>query len=441
MASIIDRLLNRTKQDTPVIVENADSKGVIADYVGYMSSRERSLKSSFGYSARFDPAKVLKIVRNDPVVRAAIITLVDKVVESGWRLEGVDKRSRNRTLESKLRELRFDQLIRKIVFNMVMYNNAFVEIRPNAENLNLLETEFTRITAQDNGDIIGYYQEARGDSKSRPTWEPDEIAHFKLDDFTTNVWSEPNIEAIYETILIKDAIRVWLRWFFETNQLRPVMSVENVSGIKFKEFISYVKSAEQHVGKPIVVEGNLTVSKLQSFADEGKTVLEVLQWCDNQIRMLLQVPPLAVGITDTSGRSDGAEQRQYLNTRIYNIQRILEDEITFDLFPKMGWGKVNFRFGVLDETVRTRVFETVQMMRNSMFTEEAIIEYLNSQGVVFETDKPLLSQEDIQQMSNKDLGTGNEGMKGNVSTDAAQSRKRQNEGDLSKKNQSVQVKQ
>jgi hypothetical protein len=247
------------------------------------------------------------------------------------------------------------------------------------------------------------------------------------------VWSEFNVEAIYETVLIKDYIRQWFSWLYSSNQFRPVLSVEGSNSQKMKELLSYLKAAESHVRKPIPIEGKLLVTPLQdpSIVEWG---INTMNWCDTQIRMLLQVPDIAVGISDNGGRADGAEQRQYLNTRVFNIHRLLEDDITYDLFPKCGFAKTEFVFGILDETVRTRVFENVQSMRNSMFSEDAILEYMESQGVVFETSEPLMSQEDIMAMSNKALGTGNEGMKGNKSADSAQSRERQNSEDVSDAN-------
>lgn len=422
--------------DDDQLIANADSKGLILDYYQFTTIPQKD--GILGRQARTQPAIALDVIRNDPVVRASVIKLVDKVVESGWRLQPIagNQKSRMRDLEYELKSVRFDRLLRKVVFNLIMYNNAFVEIRKKGESLsdlNLLETQYMRIRTEDNGDVVGYYQEVGKDPSGYPSWSPDEIVHFKLDDFTTNVWSEFNIEAIYETVRIKDYIRQWLSWFFKTNQLRPMIAVQDGSTSSMKEFLAFLKASENHFTKPIPVTGQATVQPLYS-PQTIDYVMQVLAWCDAQIRMLLQVPDIAVGMADNGGRADGAEQREYLNTRVFNIHRLLEDDITYDMFPKIGYTKVEFVFGILDETVRTRVFENVQLMRNSMFTEDAILEYMESQGVIFETSKPMHSQEDIMAMSNKDLGTGNEGMKGNKSADSAQSRKRQNSQDVSKAN-------
>lgn len=425
---------------TDEIVLNADSKGLIQDYS--QITTPPSIDGVMGRAPRTDPKIALNLVRNDPVVRAAVIKIVDKVVESGWRVQAIDgnKKSRKKDLELKLKEVRFDRLIRKVVFNLVMYNNAFIEIRMKGSdlaNLNLLEAEFMRINADDNGDIYGYYQDV-GDLRSGayPKWSEKEVVHFKLDDFTTNLWSEFNVEALYDTILVKDYARQILLFLTQTNQFRPVMAVEDTNSTKMKEFLSFLKTALTRLDLPIPVEGKLTVTSLQDPAIVDY-LLKIIQWTNSEILKLLQMPEIAVGSSDNGGRADGAEQREYLNTRVFTIHRLLEDDITFDLFPKIGYDKVEFIFGILDETVRTRVFENVQLMRNSNFTPDAMLEYMEAQGVIFTSPNPLMTLEEVSKATaagTPDVKTGNEGALGKKSADAAPSRQRQNSQDVSKGN-------
>jgi len=422
------------------IIENADSKGVMQDYYS-LSPTSVEEYGVLGRSPRFDPIKALKVVRNDPVVRAAAITIVDKVIETGWRVDKAGKFSSTST--DRLKKLLFDRVLRKLIYNLVLFNNGFVEVvkkRGEVSDLNVLETSLMRIRAEDNGDVISYYQEL-GKPQGNPKWLPEEVIHFKIDDYTSNVWAESNVEALYETVLIKDYIRQWLTWFFGTNQIRPIINIrDGANDTKVSELLSFMKSSEKNLTKPLIFQGDVEIKLLQSFANEGRSVLDLLNWLDQQILMLMQVPPIAIGMPETSGRSNSVEQFQSLNTRVYSIQRCIEDFITYNLFEQIGFQDSVFEFGVLDEAVRTKVFENVQLMRQAQFSDEAIVEYLESQGVVFETNKILKTPEELSVMSNKDLGTGNEGIKGNISADAAPSRARQNAQELSKANKKVMVK-
>jgi hypothetical protein len=427
------------KQD---IISNANSKGLVIDY---SNQTPTSYGVVVGRQPEFNANTALKIIKNDPTVKAALITLVDKTLESGWKLTGKDTRSFTKDANSKLEDLRFNTVLRQYLFNAFLYNNAFLEIvkksKGEVTDLNVLETTLMQIISEDNGDITGYQQLPVKGIKSSPSWTPDKIVHLKVNSISTNVWAESDFQVLYETVLLKDFIRQWLSWFFGTNQMRPVFNFEQpITKEKAADFVSWMKSCEKDLKKPFITQGKSTAKALYSFAEEGKTIQEVLSWCDSQILMLLQVPPIAVGMADSTGRSNSVEQFSALTTRIKSIQLALSDLFTYDLLPKMGYEKVRFEFTSQDLATSKQIFETVQIMKNSMFTDEAIVEYLQNQGLVFSTTEvfkdPVEEAKKMSEvtmsidsnkagLSNKDVGTGNEGSIGNKSADSAPSRQRQ----------------
>lgn len=425
---------------------NANSKGVMLDFLG-VDPIKKDKFGVLGQSSDFDIDIARKVVLNDPVVKAAIITLVDKVMEAGWRLTPDNKKSNILELEKTLKKTRFNKTLKKILYNLFAYNNSFVEIvmkNGSVSDLNVIETSTVKIVAEDNGDVVSYYQDV-GRLSNNPTWTPEQIVHFKLDDMSTNVWSDLNIKSIYETVLIKDYIRQWLQWFFGTNQRRPIISLKGADKVKVEAFLGYLKSIEKKIKQPIPIQGEFEIKYLNELGADGQNIMNILSWCDEQILILLQTPPISIGKADASGRSNSVEQYAGLNTRVHSIHKNLEDDITFDLFPKINFDKVSFRFGALDMGASDKIFNTVQVMKNSMFSDEAILEFLESQGVVFDVDKvfnkpeDLLPKESGDGLSNKSVGTGNEGMLGNKSADSAPSRQRQGNGQLSKANQSSMV--
>lgn len=432
---------DNVKKNEDKIISNADSKGFILDFLTSNPLRKDTL-GVMGQAASFEPRKALSVIKNDPVVRACLTTIVDKVLETKWIVKGRNKKTRTKELEKKLKTIRFNRLLRKLLFNLVLYNNAFVEVVRKAgsfEDLNILETIFMRIDANPNGDVIGYYQETGG-ADNKPYWYEKDVVHFKLDEITTNTWSDLTIEALYETVLIKDYVRQWITWFFGTNQMKGFYNIKNANGQKVKDFLSYLKAAEKDKSKPIIAEGEVTYQILSSFANEGQSLGDVLSWCDQQIIILLQVPPIAVGLPDSSGRSNSVEQYQALNTRVLAIERILEEHFSYDLFPKVGYDDNDFVFGVLDESVRKGTLEIAKIMKDMMMTDEAITEYLESQGVVFETTKLFKEPEELMGMSNKDVGAGNEASIGNKPHGDAPSREGQKGNSISDANKSKMVK-
>lgn len=370
---------------TEEFVSNANSKIILNDYYSYASNDKLIMTPDF------NPKTALEVIKNDPIVKGAIITKVDKVLEAGWRITGIDKKSRKKDLEQKLRELRFNKLLRKILFSAILYNNSFVEIVKKGgevSDINFLDPDTIDIITERNGDIIRYEQKNVHKANNSPiVWSKDSVWHFKHNDLSSNVWAELDMKAIYDTILIKDKIRQWIYWFFKTNQSKGLFNIKQAGEAQIRNFISYLKASESDPTKPVILEGEIEYQLLRKFSEEGMSLYQMLEWCDTQILSLLQVPPVAVGKMDTSGRSNSVEAYSALATAVYGIQQALEDDITYDLFLKIGFPKCIFQFGVLDYVNEEKIFKIVSLMKQSEFSDEAIIEWMNSQGLIFDTNK------------------------------------------------------
>ena len=91
------------------LVLNADSLGNALDYA---VQSDPSFGLLYGKRPEFDPWRAYKIIKNDPVVKGAIISIIDKFMLSGWRLEGKDSKSSEKEAQDKLKEL-IKSLVRK----------------------------------------------------------------------------------------------------------------------------------------------------------------------------------------------------------------------------------------------------------------------------------------------------------------------------------------
>jgi phage portal protein BeeE len=372
------------------VITNANSQGVILDF--YNNSTNQ-----FGKTADFDLNKALKIIKNDPVVKGAIISLCDKVLETPFQAVGRDGKSKEKEAQQKLEDLRMRALTRKVVFNLLLYGNAFVEIvkkNKKVTDLNVLESNHMEIQAKENGDVTGYIQNVPGE-KGLIKFSKDKVVHIKLTDITTNTWGEVDIQSIYDTVLLKDSVRNWILWFFKTNQSRGFYNIKNASEQKVKTFLSMLKANEKDLTKPVIAQGEVEYQLLRTFADEGKSMNDVLLWANTEILALLQVPPITMGFPDMSGRSNSSEQQKALHTKVYSIQQILEDAYTYELLPAIGFPKVKFTFGALDDSMMKQKMEVVVMMKNAGFTNEAIEEWMKSEGVFFETTDIFNKPEDF----------------------------------------------
>jgi hypothetical protein len=406
-------------------VANANSKQLLTDFYSepFISYSQNSI---IPYPD-FEPTTAFKIIQNDPIVKAALIKKVDKTVESGWRIIAKDGKSRKEELELKLSKLRFNRVLRKILFHAYLYNNAFIEIvkkHGEVTDLNVLDPASIEIVTEKNGDVKGYKQKNITSATDKvPSWTPEQIWHFKVNDVRNNVWAEFDIKSAYETILLKDKVRNWFYWFFATNQMKGVFNIKNASDKSIKDFLSYYKASSDNPNKPLILEGEMEYLLLRKFADDGKSMLDLMEWCDGQILSLFQVPPLAVGKMDQSGRSNASEAFSAMYSAIYSMQELFEEDCTFELFPKMGFDKNFFEFGIIDYVNEERVFKIVGMMKQAQFKDEIIAEWLSGQGLQFAT------MDIFNPLPDPMMGaTGGP----QVQSDNAPSRARKSEGDKSK---------
>lgn len=433
------------------LVQNSDSLGNALDYA---VQSDPAFGLLYGKRPQFDPYKAYNIIKNDPVVKGAIVSLVDKFMLSSWRLEGIDSRSSKKDAEKKFNELRFNRFLRNYITQALIFKNAYGEIVKRGSeviDLNVIETAFMKINTKTNGDVLSYSQYIGNVSTHNlPEWDVDEIVHFKLDEMNTNAWADSDMMVLYDTVMIKDYARQFILWLFSSNQLRPVISVESkMNNTKAEDFLSWLKATERDLRRPIMLEGKVSVQALYDFSKSGATVMQVMEWCDAQILQVLQVPPIMVGKADATGRSNSVEQYKSVDVRIRGIQIILEDLFTYDLLPKMGFEKIQFRFNTLDFSRTKEIIDMIQVAKNAMMSDDAIKELMEKSGLCFDTqelfkdpaeeaNKLAIANGSFQKNTNKDVGTGNEGSLGHKDSDQMPSRKRQS-GDVSKANTKVMI--
>jgi len=359
------------------------SKGYIDSY--YKTDIFNNFKKGgFGVQPEFSREKILEAIRKDSTVIAAITTLVDKSVENGWRVEGYDKRSSKKEIGLDLRKMRFNKLLRQILYNLYAYNNVFIENVKDGngkiKELHVLETTITQPISDEHGTVTGYQQNVSG---KEVFWKPDEVTHIALNTLTTGIWGELDIQSIYTSILIKQYIMAYIGWLMGTNQLRGFFNIKNASDKQIKDFLSYLKRTESDITKPLIAEGDIDY-QIQRQLEEGKSLLEIVDMCDNNILMLLQVPPVLMGKPDQSNRSNSDTQEISLFTRIVSIHRILEDSFEFDLFPKIGYEKIKLLFNPINKISTSRILENAERIRNIGADEKTIDAYLKIEGFPIE---------------------------------------------------------
>ena len=391
-----------------------ESKGYIEDYYAYHQNTKNKKDFNFGTEPKFNLKKALETIRKDSTVVSAITTLVDKTIEKGWRVKNA------KTTET-LKKLRFDRLLRQILFNIYTYNNVFIENvkneNGNIKELHVLETTLIEPVTNEHGQVYYYKQQVLGEENGDgPTWDVDEVTHIASTKVSTNIWGEVDIQSVYKQVLIKQYIERFLGWLYGTNQFRPFYNIKDANPEQVKEFLAYLRKSENDINFPLIAEGEIEAKVLRGFED-GKDILEIWEKCDRDIMTLLQVSPIHMGQPDNSNRSNSEEQGRSDNIRVKSCQKLIEESINYDLFPKIGLKDDSFIFNEIETKELEKVLEMIERMKNIGFKRDVVEEYLKMNNFPIQ-NKTLID---------KKMYEGNQ----EKSEDMFASRKRKPEGELS----------
>jgi|10_taG_2_1085330.scaffolds.fasta_scaffold25109_2 hypothetical protein len=324
---------------------------------------------------------VLEVFRSEPTVVSAIRAMADEIIKNGFLIETSNKQLK-KFIERELKnKYRFERLLRRMVYNLLIYGNIFIELvyKDNqAEELHLLETTDMQIISSAHGEVLGYEQQHGGNTVHFTT---DECVHVSLNNITSALWGEVDMKTLYQTISLKQFIEKFLINLFRFNKFRDAWKIEKADEIQIKNFINDLKLARDQPEKELVVDGEITKIAGRELTDLDQLV-EILNYCRQQILTLLRVPPIIAGIPDNSNRSNSEVQsRKAFDGRVKSIQQALADEITWELFPKLGWEKADFRFAPIDKRAEKDDIEIIKALKEIGLDDKSLLTFIKYVGI------------------------------------------------------------
>jgi hypothetical protein len=338
----------------------------------------------------FNPEAVLQMINEDPVARGALLHKVDKCMEGDYCVLTREELDYDRSFELLLDtkyKFRTD-ILRKTFLYLSLFNNAYIEVVKNTDNttkaLNVLDTPNVAPRTEPNGDPISY-KLVTSPVQADPEWSKDMIVWVKLNDRNRGI-APLDLQALWRILHIKKFILRYVGWAWETGQYRIVHNLKDSSDKDIQDFLAYNRKVDSDYSKPFLAKGEYTTSMLRDMK-ETEYVVQMLKWLDNQICILLRVPPIDVGIPDSSGRSNADAQSNNFHTHVGALRKIVEDAVNFDLLPKINKSNNLLRFGPIDRFAEKQVYEVAQIMKSIGMKTEVIEEYLADKGIVFEEEE------------------------------------------------------
>ena len=372
-------------------------KTVIKSLLGKITELSQgTLKNS--HASPTKPYDLLSWVRQDVILRAALEIKHSTMTKIGYHfISGLSSTEKN-----ILKQVRFDKYLSQIYWQMAIYRNAFTELNTTSSGkvvgLSVIKTDEMEIVNKPNGEVVGYLQfPTNPDSKQKLISFPkDKIVHFSTNLITTSLWGDSELITVLPILQKKKLIEDFINWLFESNQFRTVIKIP--SGVNENDISVYVDMLKEGMINPtnfLTLQGDTAeVGMLRKIEGFGE-LLNILDYYRSQILSILQLPPLQVGILESSNRSSSEYQVRYaFYTHIIGQFKALEDELNYELLPKLGIKK-QIKFDLADDKTKTDLLDMAQKLANMGANPEKLNKWLIDQGLDIPEDLLEAFKDDI----------------------------------------------
>ncbi len=376
-----------------------EPKTIIKSILSKVTELSQGIQKN-SHSSPTQPYDLLSWVQEDLILRAALEIKHSTMRKIGYHFVG----GLTTTEQNRLDDLRFDKWLGQVYWQYMIYRNAFTELNDTSNNkivgLNVIKTDEMDIINKPNGEVTGYLQMPTNPESPLKVikFPKDKILHFSSNLITTSLWGDSELLTLLPTLQKKKLIEDFINWLFESNQFRTVIKIP--TGVSEDDVSPYMDMLKEGMINPtnfLVLQGDQAevsmLRKIEGFGD----LLNILDYYRSQILALLQLPPLQVGILESSNRSSSEYQIRYsFYTHMVGQLHELADEINLELLPRLNIKK-KFRWNLIDDKTKNDLLDMAQKLANLGANPKKLNKWLINEGLNIPND--LLEEMDI----NKDL--------------------------------------
>lgn len=375
------------------------SKALVDDYYKMDSYPQGAVPPEEDFSILKD------IVLKDEEVRGFLGSINDALVASGYQLIG--SQSAVESAKKRLYDLRFNKHLKKMYHNLLAYQHTFIELIPNKAQTKVGELRVwspikIEPVSTKHGEIKKYI--IKQNTAEVVSWNLDEMVHISVDHITDGFWTYPQLKTLERLIKLKDAIMSHLLWAYQTNQFRIHFHATGLGEDDIEWFTMMLKEGMYRKDKFLVTVGSDSMEGKQIMnPSDVVNHIEMLNKVRNLMLTILRVPPIIAGTVDNSNRSNSEIQARFsFTTRIRSLQKDIEDEMEFYLFPKLGIKNVKLKHNIVDIKNDIELVNIAQNLLNMGASKSKTTDWLNERGLDIPPDIfELTPEEESEKESNK----------------------------------------
>ena len=384
------------------VIKQTDSKEPIRGYTP--NSWSSTVIPEFSYDG------VKELIYEDPVANGAIKHFVDKCMESNWTTLNRKSKKVNKVLNDELMfNFDFEESVMRPSFTQgKTFNGAFVEIVRKTDGspkaYNVLDSTNIDPKTKPNGDLIKLRSKIPNPNTGEyAEWAAEDVVWIK---FSGNNIGFPQVDlrSLWYVLNIKKNVLKFIQWLWQTGQYRVIHNFPaSNTGKVIDDFIAYNRKNDADFTKPFLIEGDYANKMLRDMK-EIENIDTLLKYLDSQILILIRVAPNDIGIPDSSGRSNADAQSNSFVTSVKSFKQTFSNAM-IELFNKSGKSTNYFAFFASDKNEIKSVVETSIKLKGIGLSNEAILEFLNDNGLYFETKTVFEPVPDMEQGNNSQVVT------------------------------------
>jgi len=327
----------------------------------------------------------------DVDVATAVHKFVDALFYTGYTITYPNDSSSENISASKklLKHYSFPRILRQIAVNAKIYQKAFVELvkKPMSVNgvvkkvvteLHVLHTPTIIPIIDQHGEVKQYVQRVGG---KEVRFNPEDIVEIQILPSTASYWGFYDIIGLWEVVMTKELLEDYVDFLFRNGKTLPYWSTEQqISKDAYNKFVDGLKKQKNNPAGELIAQGKIKREFFERFQ-----FLEDIENYINHLRgkifEFFGVPPIAAGFIEGANRSSADTQVRYVwNNSVLAFKRVLEYELNYELFPKIGI-RAEIHFNPFDRLdIKDRIENALKL--RALGTSNDTIEHLLKFGVL-----------------------------------------------------------
>ena len=311
-----------------------------------------AVTSTFNNKKLFDSAEpqisaeqVKQIYLNDSFVYGAVNRLADAVTSEGYAIVG-DNPKEVKKVEEWCENVGIMLFLRKIVLNMVLFDDTFIELRDDGPFL--VEPGTMKVVYDKYGRVQGYKQQLPGrNPKDQPVFSPDRIIHIKSADVGADIYGVSPIKPLQSIIASKMFSETYFAIYLKRMATPKLIFRYPLGASRIKDELKTMLSS-QKAYEDWILPKDIEIEQI-NFGTNAEVVRDWLNYIREEILVALGVPSIVLGVGTDANKANASVQIKSFRYRVKAIQNYLKHIINSRILPKyFPRFKVKFMFKQVD---------------------------------------------------------------------------------------------